>query len=136
MKLQGSISASEAVNGDIQRSNSLMGSLNNIIGGFDKYVSNIRLVDKILYLDFNDNTSLSVDLSSLSGGSVPTGLTQEQIEAINNMVAILEEDLILEYDEELLDIEFKIENGNMIVTNNVTGLDFSINENGEMEAMY
>ena len=136
MKLQGSISASEAVNGDIQKSNSLMGSLNNLIGGFDKYVSNIRLENKILYLDFNDNTSLSVDLSSLSGGSVPTGLTQEQIEAINNMVAILEEDLTLEYDEELLDIEFKIENGNMIVTNNVTGLDFSINENGEMEAMY
>ena len=52
------------------------------------------------------------------------------------MVAILNEELILEYDDEILNIDFTIEEGNLIVTNNVTGLDFSINENGEMEARY
>ena len=134
MKLQGNISASETLNGNMQKNNSLMGSLNNIIGGFDKYVSNIRLADKILYLDFNDNTSLSVDLSSLSSGT--SGLTIKQIKAINNMVAILGEDLVLEYDDEMLDIEFSIENGNLVVTNNEEGLDFNINEYGEMEVLY
>lgn len=134
MKLQGNISASETLNGNMQKNNSLMGSLNNIIGGFDKYVSNIRLVDKILYLDFNDNTSLSVDLSSLSSGT--SGLTIKQIKAINNMVAILGEDLVLEYDDEMLDIEFSIEDGNLVVTNNEEGLDFNINEYGEMEVLY
>ena len=126
VKLQGSVNAKGIIIGDI----------NNANRGFDKYVSNIRLDNKILYLDFNDNTTLSVDLSSLSNGSVTTGLTQEQIEAVNNMVAILGEELVLEYDDKMLDIDFLIENGNMIVTNNVTGLDFSINENGEMEAIY
>lgn len=134
MKLQGNISASETLNGNMQKNNSLMGSLNNIIGGFDKYVSNIRLVDKILYLDFNDNTSLSVDLSSLSSGT--SGLTIKQIKAINNMVAILGEDLVLEYNDEMLDIEFSIEDGNLVVTNNEEGLDFNINEYGEMEVLY
>ena len=126
LKLEGLVNAKGIIIGDI----------NNANRGFDKYVSNIRLDNKILYLDFNDNTTLSVDLSSLSGGSVPTGLTQEQIEAVNNMVAILGEELVLEYDDKMLDIDFLIENGNMIVTNNVTSLDFSINENGEMEAIY
>lgn len=105
-------------------------------GGFDKYVSNARLENKILYLDFNDGTTLSVDLSSLSSGSVTTELTQEQINAVNNMIATMDGDLILEYDDEVLKVDFKIEDNNLVVTNNVTGLDFSINENGEMEAIY
>lgn len=106
-------------------------------GGFDKYVSNARLENKLLYLDFNDGTTISVDLSSLSGGTTtPTELTQEEINAINSMIASMNENLILEYDDTLLDVEFKIENNNLVVTNNENGLDFSINKNGEMEAIY
>lgn len=134
MKLQGNISASETLNGNFQDDNSLIGSLNNLIGGFDKCVSEVKIENKILYLIFIDGTSYEVDLSAYIGDL--TGLTEEQKEAINNMVAILNEELSLEYDEELLDIEFKIEDGNLIVINNEEGLDFSINNNGEMEAMY
>lgn len=105
-------------------------------GGFDKYVSNARLENKILYLDFNDGTTLSVDLSSLSSGSITAELTQEQINAVNNMIVTMDENLILEYDDQILKIDFKIEDNNLVVTNNVIGLDFSINENGEMEAIY
>lgn len=107
-----------------------------IRGGFDKYVSNARLENKILYLDFNDGTTISVDLSSLSSGSITAELTQEQINAVNNMIVTMDENLILEYDDQILKIDFKIEDNNLVVTNNVIGLDFSINENGEMEAIY
>lgn len=124
------------VEGIIQAPQSVVGEVNSSGSGFDKYVSNVRLENKILYLDFNDGTMLSVDLSSLSNGSVIAGLTEEQKEAINNMVATINGDLILEYDDEVLDVEFKIEEDNLIITNNVAGLDFSINENGEMEAIY
>lgn len=105
-------------------------------GDFDKYVSNARLENKILYLDFNDGTTISVDLSSLSSGSITAELTQEQINAVNNMIVTMDENLILEYDDQILKIDFKIEDNNLVVTNNVIGLDFSINENGEMEAIY
>lgn len=126
----------EQIEGIIQEHQTVVGEVNNSGSGFDKYVSNVRLENKILYLDFNDGTMLSVDLSSLSNGSVITGLTEEQKDAINNMIATTNENLILEYDDEVLDVEFSIEDNNLIVTNNVAGLEFSINENGEMEAIY
>lgn len=102
----------------------------------DKYVSEIRLENKMLILSFNDETELSVDLSPLSNGSVVEELTEEQIQAINEMIATTGEELILEYDNDVLDVEFTIEDNNLIVTNNVAKLDFNINENGEMEAIY
>ena len=52
------------------------------------------------------------------------------------MKATSTSDLILEYDDEVLNVDFSIENKNLIVTNNVTGLDFNINENKELEAIY
>lgn len=106
------------------------------ISGFDKHVTGIRLENKILILSFNDETELSVDLSPLSNGSVLEELTEEQIKAINEMIAIAGEELILEYDNDVLDIDFTIEDNNLIVTNNVAKLNFNINENGEMEAIY
>lgn len=64
-------------------------------------------------------------------------LTAEQITALNNMVISSSNDeLILEYDDEVLDVDFNIANQDLIVTNNVTALNFSINKNGEMEAIY
>ena len=106
------------------------------ISGLDKHVTGIRLENKILILSFNDETELSVDLSPLSNGSVLEELTEEQIKAINEMIAIAGEELILEYDNDVLDIDFTIEDNNLIVTNNVAKLNFNINENGEMEAIY
>ena len=125
VKLEGLVNAKGIIIGEVNKGNR----------GFDNCVSKVKIENEILYLTFIDGTVYTIDLKSYSGDDI-TGLTQEQIEAINNMVAILGEDLVLEYDDKMLDIEFKIENGNMIVTNNVTGLDFSINKNGEMEAMY
>jgi hypothetical protein len=72
----------------------------------------------------------------IQGGTVTTELSEEQIQAINEMIATVNEELTIEYDDEILDIDFVIEDNNLIVTNNVTGLDFNINENGEMEAVY
>lgn len=102
----------------------------------DKYVSGIRLENKMLILSFSDKTELSVDLSSLSNGSVVEGLTEEQVKAVNEMIATTNENLILTYDDKVLDIDFSIEDNNLIVINNVTKLDFNINKNGEMEATY
>ena len=69
-------------------------------------------------------------------GAIITDLTQEQIDALENMKATSTSDLILEYDDEVLNVDFSIENKDLIVTNNVTGLDFNINENKELEAIY
>lgn len=129
------ISVKQNLTGKVNIKSTLVGNINNGNRGFDNCISKVKMENEILYLTFIDGTIYTIDLNSYLGDET-TGLTQEQIEAINNMVAILGEDLVLEYDDKMLDIEFKIENGNMIVTNNVTGLDFSINENGEMEAMY
>lgn len=72
----------------------------------------------------------------IQGGTVITGLTEEQIQAINEMIATANENLVLTYDDTVLDIDFTIEDNKLIVTNNVAGLDFNINGNGEMEAIY
>ena len=63
-------------------------------------------------------------------------LTELQIEAINSMLVNLDYDLYLEYDESVLDLDFTIDKLNLVVNNNMTGLDFNINENGELEAIY
>lgn len=63
-------------------------------------------------------------------------LTDEQIEALNNAKAYFEDgNLILEYDNSILDIDFNIENNELIIKNNITNLDFNI-ENKELEAIY
>ncbi len=72
----------------------------------------------------------------IQGGVPQEGLTEKQIQAINEMIVTTDENLVLTYDDEVLNVDFTIEDNNLIVTNNVTGLDFNINENGEMEAIY
>jgi len=68
---------------------------------------------------------------------VTTSLTEEQINAINNMNITTDNgEIIINYDDETLDFDFNIENENLIVENNVNELDFNINENGEMEVSY
>lgn len=101
-------------------------------GKADRFITNVRLENQNLIFTYNDDTTFSVTLNA----SETTGLTEEQIQAINEMVATNGEELTLEYDDEVLDIDFIIEDNNLVVTNNVVELDFNINENGEMEAIY
>lgn len=67
--------------------------------------------------------------------TIPT-ISDEEITAVGNMSATLDGDLSIEYDDSVLDVDFSIEENDLIVDNNVTGLDFNINENGELEADY
>ena len=72
---------------------------------------------------------------NVNGGT--SGLTTEQIEALNNMkVSIVNGNLIFDYDDEILKLDFNLENDDLIVENNLNGLDFNINKNGELEAIY
>lgn len=83
-----------------------------------------------------DGSKIIVDISEYI---VTSGeLTQEQIEAINNMEFFIsaDGDLIADYDDTLLDIEFFIDEGLLIANNNEEKLDFTINDLGEMEAIY
>ena len=88
---------------------------------------------KFLVLVLPDNSNLHIDISSYIDG----GLTEEQIQAINNMnISIANNGLIIEYDETVLDLDFSIEDNNLIVTNNVEEIDFNINQNEELEVLY
>ena len=88
---------------------------------------------KILVLVLPDNSNLHIDISSYINGE----LTEEQIQAINDMkISISNDELILEYDETVLDLDFSIVDENLIVANNVTGIDFNINQNEELEVSY
>lgn len=99
----------------------------------EKYVSDAKLVGTNLILYFNDGTTIKVDLSSLGGG----GLTTKQIEALENMTAsIIDGELVLNYDDTLLDFEFSIVDKELVVDNNEAYVDFNINENEEMEVIY
>lgn len=44
-------------------------------------------------------------------------------------------ELSITYDDTILDLDFQIEDGNLIVYNNINAT-FSINENGELEVIY
>lgn len=87
-----------------------------------------------LILVLSDNSKLSIDISEYIG---TTELTQEQINAINNMnVSIENGEIMLDYDDKVLAINFSLKDGNLIVDDNLNGADFNINENGEMEVLY
>ena len=63
-------------------------------------------------------------------------LTEEEIEAINNMsISNDENGLSIAYADDVLDIDFNIQDSELIITN-YTNANFSINENGEMEVDY
>lgn len=64
-------------------------------------------------------------------------LTDEQITALENMIISIENgELVFEYNDDILNIDFNIENENLIVTNGETKIDFKINENKELEVFY
>ena len=64
-------------------------------------------------------------------------LTEEQIKALKEMECNINGngELSVTYNETMLDLDFQIENGNLIIDNNINAT-FSINENGELEVLY
>ena len=69
-------------------------------------------------------------------GNIVTDLPKEQVEAVQNMILTLTDDLVLEYDDKTLDVTFTIKDNDLIVENNVEELDFYINKKKELEAIY
>jgi hypothetical protein len=94
------------------------------------------LEDTNLILVFEDNSKISIDISEYikTNGE----LTEEQIKAINEMVCEISNngELYITYDDTVLDIDFNIENGELIVEDNEENIEFTINEKKEMEAIY
>ena len=64
-------------------------------------------------------------------------LTEEQRQALNEMECTIDEngELSITYDEKILNLDFQIEDGNLIIDNNINAT-FNINENGELEVNY
>ena len=63
-------------------------------------------------------------------------LTPEQIQALEEIEIDLDDELTITYDDEVLDIDFYLEGKNLIVDNNIEGIEFEINNNGELEVRY
>lgn len=123
----------------ITRANAISEELENKLDDLTKYediyLSTAYLSGKTLILEFNNGRKICVDLSSIANNTSEV-ITPEQIEAIGNIRITNENDLIIEYDDEILDIRFSLnDNGEFIVDNNVSGLNFAIN-NKDMEAIY
>lgn len=69
-------------------------------------------------------------------GTIITNLTEEQYNAMENMKISLTDELIFEYDDEILNLDFSIDDKDLIINNNVKDLYFYINNKGELEAIY
>ena len=67
---------------------------------------------------------------------VESGLSTEEIEALNNIQVVLTDELIVSFDETILDISFSVENNELIVYNNMEEVTFNINNNKELEVIY
>lgn len=65
-----------------------------------------------------------------------TELTPEQIEALNEITINLDDELSIEYDNNVLDIDFYLEGEDLVVESNIEEIDFNINKNGELEVSY
>lgn len=101
-----------------------------------KSLKTIQLVNKDLVFTFTDESKISVDLSSLCGGS-SGGLTSSQINAIENMRLFTEDkNLAIYYDENELPINFYMEDKNLIVDEDIDDFEFNVNDDGELEINY
>jgi hypothetical protein len=113
---------------------SILNTINKLPSSGEVNVKEHYLEGTNLVIELSNNQTLIIDISEYIGTS---GLTEEQIEAINNMTVSIENgELIFEYDDTVLDIDFNIENGELIVEDNEENIEFTINENKEMEAIY
>lgn len=101
-----------------------------------KSLKTIQLVNKNLIFTFTDNSEISVDLSSLGGGG-SGGLTPSQINAVESMRLFTEgKNLMIDYDENELPINFYMEDKNLIVDEDIDDLELNVNDNGELEVNY
>ena len=81
--------------------------------------------------------SVVIKASTSTDGDTDS-LTEEQIQALNEMTASINEEGELEitYNENVLDFEIQIQNDELIVENNMEEVDFAINSEKELEVMY
>lgn len=125
--------------GEINTRAELSGAINVSSGGHSRCIEDIYLRnDKKLIFVFKDNSTIEVDLSSLGGAVGPVEeLTTEQIQALNSMEALIDEngELIITYDENILDFDLSIQNDELIVENNMEQINFAIVDK-ELEVMY
>lgn len=93
---------------------------------------------ELIVSDIWNNLRITIVVDAWTGpdADITDVLTEEQIAAVNAMSVMLGDDLTLTYDNEILDIDFKIENANLIVESNVPGIGFYINNNKELEVTY
>lgn len=113
---------------------SILNTINKLPTSGEVKVKEHHLEGTNLVIELSNNKILIIDISEYIGTS---GLTEEQIEAINNITVSIENgELTFEYDNTVLDIDFNIENGELIVEDNEENIEFTINENKEMEAIY
>ena len=96
----------------------------------DVEVKEHYLDNTTLYIVLTNYQTLSLDVSQYFGNT----LTAEQTEAINNMTCEIDNNgcLLINYDDTILAINFKIENGELIAEID----NDNINSDGEMEAIY
>lgn len=86
----------------------------------------------ILYIELTNGQVLEVNIKEYIDD-----LGNVRVEAINNMRVLLEnQELIFEYDDSVLPVEFSRDGNDLIVDNDDETLDFNINENKELEALY
>lgn len=86
----------------------------------------------ILYIELTNGQILEVDIKEYIDD-----LGNVKVEAINNMKVLLEnQELVIEYDDIVLPIKFSRDGNDLIVDNDDETLDFNINENKELEALY
>lgn len=116
-----------------------------------KYKVDLKSEDTQSFESLNDKKNINFDIEvTLNNGTRKTGIfsipfeydytihgVNEQIEALNSAKVYFEDgNLIFEYDDEILKLNFSLENGDLIVENNITELDFNINEDKELEVVY
>lgn len=99
---------------------------NDILPGKSAYINNTKV----------EGTMAIYDYSFVTGYLEDAGITQEQTEALNNIQVALTDELTITYDETVLDMNFYIENENLVCENNMEDVTMQINSNGELEVTY
>lgn len=103
------------------------GFIGSLVEVKDKY-----LEGKNLILILTNGQKLVVDLSEYIGD-----LTDDTKVAIENMkIEIVDGKLLIDFDDEVLQLDFYKEGNDLVVDNNVEDVDFNINENKELEVSY
>lgn len=103
------------------------GFIGSLVEVKDKY-----LEGKNLILILTNGQKLVVDLSEYIGD-----LTDDTKIAIENMkIEVVDGELLIEFDDTVLQLDFYKDGDDLVVDNNVEDVDFNINENKELEVSY